>query len=232
VKRILCVSTGFAMILSLASPATFASKKDKAARSVGHVVQATAATVDQTALVVGTTLYNGDTVTTNVDGSMRASIRSSQVSMPAVSSATLEECTDELHVLVNAGTVSFTAESADRMELIIAQGIVRPADGQSASGQISIVGPREAVVSALRGSLTLDDDGTRHTIPEGKAYRITMGGDPRDYAPASGCEAAEQNNSKMVHPRSRNLVFDLIVVGGAAGAGYALWQANTVSPSK
>jgi hypothetical protein len=36
----------------------------------------------------------------------------------------------------------------------------------------------------------------------------------------------------MIHPTQRNLIFDLIVAGGAAGAGYALWQLNTVSPSK
>ncbi len=59
-----------------------------------------------------------------------------------------------------------------------------------------------------------------------------MGGDPRDYAPSSGCAAADQNNTKMMHPHSRNLIFDLIIVGGAAGAGYAIWQLDTVSPSK
>jgi hypothetical protein len=36
----------------------------------------------------------------------------------------------------------------------------------------------------------------------------------------------------MIHPHDRNLLFDLIIAGGAAGAGYALWQLNTVSPSK
>jgi hypothetical protein len=221
-----------ALVFSLASPVTFASAKhDKSTRSVGHVVQATSALVDQTALVVGTTLYNGDTVTTNPDGSMRAAVRSSQIALPASSSATLEECTDELHVLVNTGTVNFVASSSDRVELIIAQGIVRPLDGQSATGQISIISPREAIVSASQGSLTIDDDGNRRTIASGQTYKITMGGDPRDYAPTSGCEAA-YDNAKMVHPVSRNLVFELIVVGGAAGAGYAIWQLNTESPSK
>jgi hypothetical protein len=231
-KRISAVLAAASFAVALAPSSSFASKdRDKAARQVGHVVQATSALVDTVNLAVGTTLYNGDTVTTKPDGSMRASVRSSQIAMPASSSATLEECTDELHVLVNQGTVDFTASASDRMELIIAQGIVKPLDGQSASGQISIVSPREAVVSATHGSLIVDDDGNRTTIPEGKTYRITMGGDPRDYAPASGCEGAE-HDSKMIHPHSRNLLFDLIAGGGAAGIGYALWQINTESPSK
>ena len=117
-------------------------KQEKAARQVGHVIQATSAIVDTVNLTVGTTLYNGEHASPPPSGSMRASVRSSQIAMPASSSATLEECTDELHVLVNQGTVNFTASASDKMELIIAQGIVRPADGQSASGQISIVPAR------------------------------------------------------------------------------------------
>ncbi len=231
-KRIASIVAAGWFAVALAPSASLASKdREKAARQVGHVIQATSAIVDTVNLTVGTTLYNGDTVTTAQDGSMRASVRSSQIAMPASSSATLEECTDELHVLVNQGTVNFTASASDKMELIIAQGIVRPADGQSASGQISIVSPREAIVSATHGSLIIDDDGNHQTIPDGKTYRITMGGDPRDYAPASGCEGAE-HDSKMIHPHSRNLLFDLIVTGGAAGVGYALWQINTESPSK
>ncbi|MGD0304748.1 MAG: hypothetical protein ABSC71_07960 [Candidatus Acidiferrales bacterium] len=204
---------------------------DKAARPVGHVVQTVDAEVDQSKLTVGTTLYNGDTITTAADGSMLASLRSSQLAMDPSSQAALELCTDELHVLVYYGTVNFTAAAADHVEFIISQGIVKPLDGQTASGRISVVSEREAVVSATHGSLVVDDDGKRTTISEGQSYRITLGGDPRDYAPSTGCAGAEQN-TKMIHPTQRNLIFDLIVAGGAAGAGYALWQLNTVSPSK
>jgi hypothetical protein len=206
-------------------------KRDDKARPVGHVIQTVDSEVDQTKLVVGTTLYNGDTITTAPDGNMLASLRSSQLAMDPSSQAALELCTDELHVLVYYGTVNFTASAADHVEFIIAQGIVKPLDGQSASGRISIVSDREAVVSATHGGLIVDDDGKRTTINDGQTYRITLGGDPRDYAPASGC-AAGYDNAKMIHPGQRNLLFDLIFVGGAAGAGYGLWQLNTVSPSK
>ena len=206
-------------------------RDDKAARPVGHVIQTLDAEVDQSKLTVGTTLYNGDTITTAPDGNMLASLRSSQLSMDPSSQAALELCTDELHVLVYYGSVNFTAAASDHVEFIIAQGIVKPLDGQSASGRISIVSEREAVVSATHGSLIIDDDGKHTTINEGQSYRITLGGDPRDYAPSTGCEAG-YDNAKMIHPGQRNLLFDLIIAGGAAGGGYALWQLNTESPSK
>jgi hypothetical protein len=231
-----------ACVCALAPSASFAAggatgggnkdkRDDKAARPVGHVVQATAAEVDQAKLTVGTTLYNGDTITTDTTGSMLASVRSSQLAMSSSSQDALEECTDQLHVLVYYGTTDFTASAADHVEFLIAQGIVKPLDGQSASGRISVVSEREAVVSAKQGSLVVDDDGKKTTIPEGQSYRITLGGDPHDYAPAPGCGGGEEN-TKMIHPGQRNLLFDLIIAGGAAGAGYALWQLNTVSPSK
>jgi hypothetical protein len=228
-----------ALSASAASASTVANNKggnkdkrdDKANRPVGHVVQAVSAEVDQSKLEVGTTLYNGDTITTAPDGNMLASVRSSQIAMAPSSQDALEECTDQLHVLVYYGTTNFTAAAADHVEFIISQGIVKPLDGQSASGRIEVVSEREAVVSATHGGLVIDDDGKRTTINEGQTYRITLGGDPHDYAPAPGCGAG-YDNAKMIHPTQRNLIFDLIVAGGAAGAGYGIWQLNTVSPSK
>jgi hypothetical protein len=210
-----------------------AAKHDKANKAVGHVTQTNAASVEQTELTVGTTLYNGDTIDTAADsGSMHASVHASQLALSPSSSATLEECTDELHVLVNYGTVDFNAAAADKVQFLIAQGIVRPANGGSASGRISLISTREAVVTATQGALDIDDDGKHTTIPEGKTYKITLGGDPRDYAPSSGCAAGYADNAKMIHPVERNLTFELILLGVGAGGGYVLWQHLTESPSK
>jgi hypothetical protein len=237
----LAVSAG--LVLSACAPAASAfsgggnnkdkaAKRDKATKVVGHVTQTVAASIDQTELTVGTTLYNGDTIDTAETGSMHAGVHSSQLALDPSSSATLEECTDELHVLVNYGTVNFNAAAADKVEFIIAQGIVRPSDGGSASGRISLISSREAMVSATQGSLDIDDDGKHTTIPEGKTYKITLGGDPRDYAPAPGCGAGYADNAKMIHPVSRNLTLELILLGIGAGGGYILWQHLTESPSK
>ena len=132
-----------ACAFGLAPSATFAANAnnggnkdrhdDKAARPVGHVVQTVDSEVDQSKLTVGTTLYNGDTITTASDGNMLASLRSSQLAMDPSSQAALELCTDELHVLVYYGTVNFTAAAADHVEFIISQGIVKLLDGPTAS---------------------------------------------------------------------------------------------------
>ena len=244
VATFMSLAVSAALVLGASAPAASAyagggndkdkgAKRDKTTRAVGHVTQTNAASIEQTQLTVGTTLYNGDTIDTAADsGSMHAALHASQLALDPASSATLEECTDELHVIVNYGTVNFNAAAADKVEFLIAQGIVRPSNGGSASGRISLISTREAVVSATQGSLDIDDDGKHTTIPEGKTYKITLGGDPRDYAPASGCAAGYEDNAKMIHPVERNLTFELVLLGIGAGGGYILWQHLTESPSK
>jgi hypothetical protein len=40
------------------------------------------------------------------------------------------------------------------------------------------------------------------------------------------------DNAKMLHPVTRNLTFELILLGVGAGGGSILWQHLTESPSK
>ncbi len=55
---------------------------------------------------------------------------------------------------------------------------MRAANGQPGYGQVTIIGPREVVISAYRGTLVLDNDGELHEIPAGKSYRVTLDLDP------------------------------------------------------
>jgi hypothetical protein len=96
-------------------------------------------------------------------------------------------------------------------------------------GQVTIINPLEVVISAYRGTLVLDNDGELHTIAEGKSYRVTMDLQPAAAEPQG--PAGAPANTKVTYPRHRHLVFDLIMLGAAAGAGYALWYHLTESPS-
>ena len=84
------------------------------------------------------------------------------------------------------------------------------------------------IISAYRGTLVLDNDGDLHEISAGKSYRVTMDLDPA--AEPQGPAGAGGNN-RVVAPRRRHLLFDLIVLGAAAGAGVALWYHLSESPS-
>lgn len=199
-------------------------------KPLGLVTQAQEAHLGDANVAIGTTVYPGDTLATDSGGIVRLKVGGSQFYLLSSSAATLSENASMIHAVVARGTVGFSSNGTDQLALEIPEGIVRSADGQPAYGQVTIMGPREVVVSAYRGDLILDNDGELHTIPAGKSYHVTM-----DLEPSSQPQAAAGvggGNANIVAPRRRHLVFDLIMVGGAAVVGVVLWHYLSESPSK
>ena len=145
-----------------------------AEKPLGMVIQAQEAQLDNAKLAVGTTVYAGDTLVTDAGGGLRLKLGGSQLYLLAESAATFSQNTAVVHAVVARGTVGFSSNGADNVELEIPQGILRAADGQPAYGQVTILSAQEVVISAYRGALVLDNDGELHTIPAGKNYRVTM----------------------------------------------------------
>jgi hypothetical protein len=199
-------------------------------KPLGMVTQAQEAHLGDASVAIGTTVYPGDTLATDSGGTVRLKVGSGQFYLLSSSAATLSENSSAVHAVVTRGTVGFSTNGTDQLALEIPEGIVRSADGQPAYGQVTIMGPREVVVSAYRGDLVLDNDGELHTIPAGKSYHVTM-----DLEPSSEPQAPAGvggGNATIVAPRRRHLVFDLIILGGAAVVGYTLWYHLSESPSK
>jgi hypothetical protein len=202
-------------------------------KPLGMVIQAQDAQIGTAVVAVGTTVYPGDTVETQMNGTLRLKVGGSQVYLLASSAATLSQRTDMVHALVKSGTVGFSSNGTDQVGLEIPEGIVSAANGQPAYGQVTITGPREVVISAFRGTLILDNDGELHSIPAGKSYRVTMDLDPA--APAAQPQEAAGVGGKdndIVAPRHRHLVFDLIVLGVAGVGSYFIFREVSESPSR
>ncbi len=198
-------------------------------KPLGLVTQALQAHLGDAIVAIGTTVYPGDTIATEVGGTARLKIGGGQIYLLSSSAATLSQSSNAVHAVVARGTVGFSSNGTDQLALEIPEGILRAADGIPSYGQVTIINPLEVVISAYRGTLVLDNDGELHTIPEGKSYRVTM-----DYEPAATAEPqgpAGAPTGKVAYPKHRHLVFDLIVAGAAAGAGFALWYHLTESPS-
>jgi hypothetical protein len=196
--------------------------------ALGLVTQATEAHLGPATVAIGTTVYPGDTLATDEGGTVRLKVGGSQFYLLSSSSATLSANSTIVNAAVARGTVGFSSNGTDQLALEIPEGIVRAANGQPAYGQVRMIGPREVIVSAYRGTLVLDNDGELHEIPAGKSYRVTM-----DLAPAAEAQAPAGvgGNNKVVAPKRRHLLFDLIVLGAIGGASYALWYHLSESPS-
>ena len=197
-------------------------------KPLGLVTQATEAHLGSATVAIGTTVYPGDTLATDEGGTVRLKVGGSQFYLLSSSSATLSANSTIVNAAVARGTVGFSSNGTDQLALEIPEGIVRAANGQPAYGQVTIIGPREVIVSAYRGTLVLDNDGDLHEIPAGKSYRVTMDLEP---AAEPQAPAGVGGNNKIVAPKRRHLLFDLIVLGAVGGASYALWYHLSESPS-
>lgn len=197
-------------------------------KPLGLVTQATEAHLGSATVAIGTTVYPGDTLATDEGGTVRLKVGGSQFYLLSSSSATLSANSAIVNAAVARGTVGFSSNGTDQLALEIPEGIIRAANGQPGYGQVTIIGPREVIVSAYRGTLVLDNDGDLHEIPAGKSYRVTMDLEP---AAEPQAPAGVGGNNKVVAPKRRHLLFDLIVLGAVGAASYALWYHLSESPS-
>ena len=201
-------------------------------KPLGSVIQAQEAQLDNAKLEVGTSIYRGDTVGTDAGGGLRLKLGGSQLYLLADSAATLAQNATAIHAVVTRGTVGFSSNGADNIELEIPQGILRAADGQPAYGQVTITSAQEVVISAYRGALVLDNDGELHTIPAGKNYRVTL---EWEQAEQQTSPASTGGDNPIIQPRKRRrrkLAFYLIFTGAVAGATYVIWDHLDESPSR
>ena len=199
-----------------------------AARPLGLVIQAREALLDNSNLAVGTTVYPGDTVQTDEGGTLRLKFGATQVYLLSSSAATFSERESIIRATVGRGTVGFSADASSDVELAVAQGILRAANGHAAYGQVSIIGPQDVVITSYRGSLVLDNEGELHTIPAGKSYRVTMDLEP---AAQPAPPAHRGDDAGVVPTKRRKLYFELLVLGAVAIGTGVIWYEVTQSPS-
>jgi hypothetical protein len=201
-------------------------------KPLGFVIQAQSAQISDSKVAVGTTVYPGDKVQTEAGGALRLRMGTTQLYLLASSSATLGQRSDALFAEVLRGTVGFSSNGTDQLELEVPEGVVRAANGQPAYGQVTIVGPAEIIVSALHGSLVLDNDGELHAIPEGKSYRVTMDLEP-EAAPAPATPGyRDDGNTTPAKRKRRKLALFLLFGAVGAVASYLIWTELSESPSK
>jgi hypothetical protein len=197
-------------------------------KPLGMIIQAEQAQLGSAKAAVGATVYPGDTLATEVGGTMRLKVGSAQIYLLSASAATLAENSSFAHAVVNRGTVGFSSANTEPLELETPLGIVRPASGPT-YGQVTLIGPREMIVSAYRGDLIVDYNGELHTIPEGKSYRVSL-----DLDPAAPPNAAAQGpyGSGVKPAVNPHLLLKLTATALAGVAVYFIYQELAESPSK
>jgi hypothetical protein len=206
------------------SPASAAHR-----RVLGVVSQTDRGHLDSQNAVMGADIYSCDSLDTNDGVMLRAQVGSSQIYLAANSSAALEDDGTEIQVLAMAGTVGFSEPASGEISIRTPAGIIRAAGGSAAAGEVTYKGPKELVISAMRGSLTLDNGGELRTIPEGKSADVTF-----DDSVEQGChdESAADQQAQHGPVMHKPIGFYIIVTAALAVPSYLLWRELTESDSK
>ncbi|HWG58084.1 MAG TPA: hypothetical protein VN661_03465 [Candidatus Acidoferrales bacterium] len=205
-------------------PAQAASEKP-----LGAVVQAHAARLGHETAAVGTTVYPGDSFATDTGGILRLRLGSSEMSLLSHSAAVVSQGASAAHVKIGEGTVEFSSPAPGALEIETPVALVRAAAGQAALGDVTLTGPKSMIVSAVHGALVVERAGETRTIEEGKAYNVSL--EPsQPLAPAAAAAAQGPEGSGISHSHHGQLIFNSVLVGGAAAVAYCLWS-TTESPS-
>jgi ferric-dicitrate binding protein FerR (iron transport regulator) len=194
------------------------------AKPIGMVTVADKAHLEGANAVIGADVYPGDTLQTDPGGTLRVKAGSTQLYLATSSSATFEELPNQIRLKLTHGTLGFSSSEAKQFVVETPVATVRSADGKRAFGEVTIVGADKILVAAYHGALVVERNGQERIVKEGDAYNVSFLPDA-----APGADPVPTSPKQAL--RSGSLVFDLIVLGGAAFAGYEIWHHLTESDS-
>lgn len=219
VARLCLVALGVAALFNL--PAMAAGRK-----VLGVVLQTDRARLDRANAVIGANIYSCDVLETDETGALRAKVGAGQIYLSALSTAALEDDVSAIQLLAMRGTVGFSSPDSDGITIRTPAGIVRGAGGPAA-GQVTFTGPKELLITAMRGNILLDNGGELRTIPEGKSAVVTFE-DNLD----SGCHDEAAADQQPQHPLVRHKIGFYIIVGAVAAIPtYLIWHNVSESDS-
>ncbi|MGC0774104.1 MAG: hypothetical protein WB543_14320 [Candidatus Acidiferrum sp.] len=196
--------------------------------ALGIIVLADRASLDSQAASEGTTVFDGDRLSTVAGGRLRLRIGEAFLDLTAESSVVVHHNTTpvardfEAELLSGAVVLSATAGSA--AEIVASSAHVRPAAATRGVVQVGIVGPRELLVFAQLGPAEISYQGESAAIAEGKSYRVLLN--------ASEDGAPGDQSAKKPQKHGKALLLIPVVIGVATGIAVWLNLKGEESPDR
>jgi len=166
----------------------------------------------------GTTIYDGDRLSTDADGELRLFIGEAVLRLGDRSSVIVRETPSkagkEFEAELLAGTVVLSVTTANGGEVVACSAQIRPVSETRGVVRVQIFGPHELNVYAQRGAAQISYRGETETIAEGKAYRVLLN-DPAD-------GAARGQGARISGKRRKALLLIAIGAGAALAVGIAV----------
>lgn len=185
---------------------------------LGVVAQADGASLGSEAVAEGTTVFDGDQLTTGAGGSLRLLVGDALLYLAEQSTVVVHRedsgAATKFSAELGSGTTVLTLNAKVAGEIIARSASVRPLSETRGAVQLEIGGPRQLVVFAQRGPAQISYAGESEIIPEGKAYWVLL--NPEE-DPQSG-----QGNEKPPIKKRKALILIAIGLGAAGGVAAIL----------
>jgi len=193
--------------------------------ALGSVIAADRAHVGEAKAEVGTTVYGGDNLSTEVQGSVQVRAGKARLLLLSSSRAVVSDSDGAPAATLLNGAATFSTGNAHAFTLFAGAAAIRAQTDAPTIGQVSHIGPKELLVHATRGSLVVTVDTDTQIIPEGTSYRVLMD-QPEEMAqgPAGAGSGKEEWPENRHEPRKAGRSRFMYVAGGitAVGTGIAI----------
>lgn len=142
---------------------------------LGIVTGAQRANVGQTAALDGTSLYDGDILTTDSVGVMRVRFGGSQMALGTNTIVRINKTEAGVSATVLSGMVRFACVPGSNLEIHTLKVVeVRAKGDKPATGQLSVVASNAFQVGSTKGDLAVSVNGNERDVAESTAYRVTV----------------------------------------------------------
>lgn len=188
---------------------------------VGIVSHADRAHVGEGSASAGTTLYEGDRLTTEAGGEL--AVRSGVVALQleqetSVTLGNVAPGEQGVALDLGLGTVVFSSAGASAVVVWANGAVIRKDDDAPTIAHVRIVGPKELRIFAQRGALDFSYRGDRELITEGACYRVLLDVGEDDDPGNSGTGGSQ---ARKIGLAQRPFLFISIAAGAAAAAAVA-----------
>jgi hypothetical protein len=142
---------------------------------IGAITQSTGGHLNNTAASVGTTIYAGDRLSTEVGGALTLRSGPVQLTLAEDSVVYMNQDGGSLSGMLQRGSVVFRVESGGSLKIDAVDVRVRPQSHTLTAGQVTLENCNVVVTSRVQ-SLEVTAGKETKIIEEGKSYRVSIPG--------------------------------------------------------
>jgi hypothetical protein len=214
------------MGLSIAGVPTWGAAGKPNVAPLGTVIAADHAHVGQASAGVGTTVYGGDTISTEDQGSVQVRAGAARLLLQKSSSVIVNDADGAPSAKLVLGTATFSTGNARAFTLFASTAAIRAQSDAPTIGQVTYLNEKELLVTARRGPLAVSVGDDTQVVKEGESFRVLLD-PPADAAQEPAGAGAGQGNRGGGGPlkagRSRFLIVATALI--AAGTAVAIYEA-------